>query len=192
MSSSLGFVRSAGQGRGIMKSNSFSAVPNPSRLYCMPAGQFPWHSFGSALQVHPMLEKLWGLCWYNLFLKCLFRQDSPGSKGEPGEPSEPSKPEPTPSKPEQVETPQELQAAAAVVKDQSQSSSVPEKDLLSVQAGGKSLFYVIHVFVFFWGGRGCVLKCAFFKGTCFGGEVFQKPSLSGGTLAYSTTAAGKL
>ena len=30
-----------GQGRGIIKQNSFAAVRNPQRLYCMPAGQFP-------------------------------------------------------------------------------------------------------------------------------------------------------
>ena len=42
---------------------SFSALRNPPRLYCMPAGQFPWH-FGSQirpLQAHPMLEKVFGV-----------------------------------------------------------------------------------------------------------------------------------
>ena len=44
----LDFVRSwpaVGQGRGIIKQNSFSPLRNPQRLYCMPVGQFPWHSF---------------------------------------------------------------------------------------------------------------------------------------------------
>ena len=60
VSSPLDFVR---QGRGIMKQNYFSALRNPPRLYCMPAGQFPWHSF--------WLPKF-GLCKRTLYLKnCL-------------------------------------------------------------------------------------------------------------------------
>ena len=42
----------------------FSALCNPAHLYCMPAGQLPWHSLwlaNTALQAHPMLEKLFGV-----------------------------------------------------------------------------------------------------------------------------------
>ena len=51
------------QGCGIISQNFFCPLRSPQRWYCMPVGQFPWHSF--------WLPKL-GLCKRALCLKnCL-------------------------------------------------------------------------------------------------------------------------
>ena len=51
-----------GQGRGIIRQNSFAPLRNPQRLYCRPAGQFPLYIHQSRpLQGHLMLEKLFGV-----------------------------------------------------------------------------------------------------------------------------------
>ena len=50
--------------RGLLKYNVFSAFCNPPRLYCMPAGQFPWHSFrlpNSVFASAPYAWKLFGV-----------------------------------------------------------------------------------------------------------------------------------
>ena len=63
----LDFVRSwPGQGGGIIK--KILSIAQPTRLYCMPAGQFPWRSFwfpkfGLCMHTpHPMFVKLFGVC----------------------------------------------------------------------------------------------------------------------------------
>ena len=54
---------------------SWPALRNHPRLYCMPAGQFPWRSFWLRkfwpLQAHPMLEKLFGYNFFVIFLRDL-------------------------------------------------------------------------------------------------------------------------